>query len=50
MYILNFDEKKVPIDGARPANMSGDLPDKKSQLDLRSFGVRVPAMGRTIMP
>jgi hypothetical protein len=37
------------VDGG-PANMSGDLPGKKSQLDLRPFGVGVPAVGRTVMP
>lgn len=39
-----------PIDGARPTNMSGDLPGKKYQLDLRLFGVRVPTMGCTVIP
>ena len=38
------------VDGARPANMSGDLLGKKSQLDLRPFGVGVPAVGHTVMP
>ena len=40
----------INVDGARPANMSGDLPSKKSQLDLRSFGVGVPAMGCMVSP
>jgi len=30
--------------------MLGDLPGKKSQLDLRPFGVGVPRVGRTVMP
>ena len=38
------------IDGVGPTNMSGDLPGKKSQLDLRLFGVGVPTLGRTVMP
>jgi len=38
------------VDGAGPTNMSGDFPDKKSQLDLRPFGVGVPAVGRTVVP
>ena len=33
------------VDGARPANMLEDLPGKKSQLDLKPFGVGVPAAG-----
>jgi len=37
------------FDGSRPANMSGDLPSKKSQLDLRPFGVGVPTMTHTVM-
>ena len=38
------------VDGAGPTNMSGDLPGKKSQLDLRPFGVGVPAVGRKVIP
>lgn len=38
------------VDGAGPANMSGDLPGKKSQLELRPFGVAVLAVGRTVFP
>jgi len=38
------------VDGAGPANMSRDLPDKKSQLDLRPFGVGVLAVGHMVMP
>ena len=38
------------VDGVGPANMSGDLPSKKSQLDVRSFGVGVPVVGRIVMP
>jgi len=30
--------------------MLGDLPGKKSQLDLQSFGVGVPAVGHTLSP
>jgi len=30
--------------------MSGDLPGKKSQLDLRPFGVGVPTIGHTVSP
>ena len=37
------------IDGAGPANMSRDLPYKKSQLDLKPFGVGVPTMGSTVV-
>ena len=36
------------FDGDGPANMSGDLPDKKSQLGLRPFGVGVLEVGRTV--
>ena len=38
------------VDGVGPSNMSGDLPGKKSQLDLRSFSVGVPVVGCTVMP
>lgn len=38
------------IDNIGPTNISGDLPDKKSQPDLRPFGVRVPVMGSTLVP
>jgi len=38
------------IDGAGLANMSGDLPGNKSQLDLRPFGLGVPAVGSKSMP
>jgi len=38
------------VDGVGPANMSRELLDKKSQLDLISFGVGVPAVGRKVMP
>jgi len=37
------------VDGVGPTNMSMDLPSKKSQLDLRLFGVGVPIVGHTIM-
>jgi len=43
-------KKKGTIVGAGPANMSGNLPGKKSQLDLRPFGVGVPALSRTVLP
>lgn len=36
--------------GARPANMLGDLLGKKSQLDLKPFGVGVLAVGSMVMP
>ena len=38
------------VDGDGPANMSGDLRGKKSQLDLRLFGVGVPTVGHMISP
>ena len=38
------------VDGAGPTNMSEDLPSKKSQLDLRLFGVGVPAVGCMVSP
>ena len=38
------------VDGVRPTNMPGDLPGKKSQLDLKLFGVGVPAVGHTVSP
>jgi len=38
------------VDGARPTNMLGDLPDKKSQLDLKPFGVGVLAVSSTVSP
>ena len=40
----------VFIDDARLANMLRDLPGKKSQLDLRPFGVGVLAVGSTASP
>ncbi len=40
----------INVDGAGPANMLGDLAGKKSQLDLKPFGVGVPAVGRKVMP
>ena len=39
-----------PVDSAGPASMSGDLPSKKSQLDLIRFGVGVLAVGSKVMP
>lgn len=33
-----------------PPKFQGDLPGKKSQLDLRPFGVGVPAVGHTVFP
>jgi len=38
------------IDNVGPANMSGDLPDKKSQLDLKPFGVGVLEVGHMVLP
>lgn len=38
------------VDGDGPANMSGDLLGKKSQLDLKSFGVGVSIVGGTVSP
>lgn len=38
------------FNGARLTNMSGNLPDKKSQLDLRSFQVGGPVVGSTVVP
>lgn len=38
------------VDGVGPANMSGDLLGKKSQLDVRAFDVGVPVVGRTVSP
>jgi len=38
------------VDDVGPANMSWDLPVKKSKLDLRPFGVGVLAMGSTVSP
>jgi len=37
------------VDGAGPTNMIGDLPGKKSQLDLKPFGVGVPVVGSRAM-
>lgn len=41
---------KGSVDGVGPANMSGDLPSKKSQLDDRLFGVGVPAIASIVKP
>jgi len=38
------------VEGTGPTNMLGDLPSKKSQLDLRSFGLGVLAVGRMVLP
>ena len=38
------------VDSVGPANMSRVLPSKKSQLDLRPFGVGVPIVGSKAMP
>jgi len=38
------------VDGAGPTNMLEDLPSKKSQLDLKSFGVGVLVVGRMLSP
>lgn len=38
------------FDGSRPTDIQKDFPDMKSQLDLTSFGVGVPAVGGNIMP
>ncbi len=38
------------VDGVGSANMSEDLPGKKSQLDLRQFDVGVQRVGRMISP
>lgn len=38
------------FDGAGPTNMSGDLPGKNSQLDLRLFGVGALVVGCMVMP
>ena len=38
------------VNGAGPTNMSGDIPGKKSQLDLRLFGVGVPTVGHMVSP
>jgi len=38
------------VDSAGPANMLGDLLGKKSQLDLKLFGVGVPTVGSTVFP
>ena len=40
----------INVDIVGPANMSGDLLGKKSQLELRPFGVGVPTMGHMVMP
>lgn len=39
-----------PIDGVGPTNMSGDLPSKNSQLELKLFGLGVPPVGSKFMP
>jgi len=46
--IMLYEIKKLLADGARPANMSGDIIDKKSQLDLRTFSVGVPIVGSMV--
>jgi len=38
------------FDGVGPTNMSGGLPGKKFELDLRPFGVGVPAVGCMVFP
>jgi len=38
------------VDDARPTNMLGDLPSKKSQLDLRPFGVGTSIVGSNAVP
>jgi len=38
------------VDGDGPANVSGDLPGKRSQLDLIPFVVGVAAVGRMVLP
>lgn len=38
------------VNGVGPANMSGDLPSKKSKLYLIMFGVGVLAVSRTVSP
>jgi len=38
------------VDGVGPTNISGDIPGKKSELDLRPFGVGVPAADHMVMP
>ena len=38
------------MDDVGPANMSRDLPYKKSQLDLRPFGVGVRVVGSKDLP
>ena len=37
------------VDSVGPTNVLGDLPGKKSQLDLKLFGVGVPAMDCTLI-
>lgn len=41
---------KECVDGVVPANMSAELPGKKSQLDFRHFGVGVLTVGHTVSP
>ncbi len=50
MDMLNPLNEFRDVDYARPANMSRDLPDKKSQLDLKLFGVGFPTLGHTVSP
>lgn len=38
------------VDYARPTNMLGDFLSKKSQLDLKLFGVDVLAVGNIVFP
>ena len=39
----------INVGGVGSANMSEDLPSKKSQLDLKPFGVGVPTIGGNVM-
>ena len=53
--LIDWDSNNVQwiyqiFDGVGPANMSGDLPSKKSQLDLRLFCVGVLVVGCMISP
>lgn len=44
--IISFDS----VQNSRPANIQFNLRGKNSQLDLRPFGVGVPAMGGNVVP
>ena len=50
----SFDVRLFPkfyyVDNVGTANMLGDIPDKKSQLDLKPFGEGVPVMSHTFSP